>query len=403
MNVFNCTTINDLLSEELVQELSSSYGTPLYVYFERIIRERARSVLGIFNGINIFPTFACKANNNPNLLRILKEEGFGTDIVTLGEYYASKLAEIPDERIVWNGNGKSLKEMSLLSKVRYINVDSIEELERWKDVASKFDNIPELFLRINPDVDSKTHPYISTGLKKNKFGIPIEMVERALKIVKTSNLELVGFHIHIGSQITDVDPFYEALGQTVELSKSYGFRKINIGGGWGINYKDKELNLSKYREEIIPLLKDFEEVVLEIGRYIIGPAGVLILKVEYVKKTDAKTFVVVDGGMNVLIRPAMYGAFHGVRVFSSECDEKVEVDVVGPLCESGDVLATQRMLEIPKEGSHILIENAGAYGYAMASNYNSTLKPAEVLIAENKEPKLIRRRETYDDLFRTIV
>ncbi|AFG34562.1 diaminopimelate decarboxylase [Fervidobacterium pennivorans DSM 9078] len=403
MNVFNCTTINDLLSEELVQELSSSYGTPLYVYFERIIRERARSVLGIFNGINIFPTFACKANNNPNLLRILKEEGFGTDIVTLGEYYASKLAEIPDERIVWNGNGKSLKEMSLLSKVRYINVDSIEELERWKDVASKFDNIPELFLRINPDVDSKTHPYISTGLKKNKFGIPIEMVERALKIVKTSNLELVGFHIHIGSQITDVDPFYEALGQTVELSKSYGFRKINIGGGWGINYKDKELNLSKYREEIIPLLKDFEEVVLEIGRYIIGPAGVLILKVEYVKKTDAKTFVVVDGGMNVLIRPAMYGAFHGVRVLSAEQNEKVEVDVVGPLCESGDVLATHCMLEIPREGSYIVIENAGAYGYAMASNYNSTLKPAEVLMTENNEPKLIRRRETYDDLFRTII
>ncbi|QIV77891.1 diaminopimelate decarboxylase [Fervidobacterium pennivorans] len=401
--MFNCTTVNDLLSGELVQKLSISYGTPLYVYFETIIRERARVVTGIFNGINIFPTFACKANNNPNLLRILKEEGFGTDIVTLGEYYASRLADIPDEKIVWNGNGKSLKEMALLSKVRYVNVDSIEELERWKDVAFKVGDIPELFLRINPNVNPNTHPYISTGLKKNKFGIPIEILESALKKAKESNLELVGFHIHIGSQITDVAPFYEALSQAVELSRKYGFRKINIGGGWGINYKDKELDLSDYSKTIVPLLEGFEEVVLEIGRYIIGPAGILILKVEYVKRTDAKTFIVVDGGMNVLIRPAMYGAFHGVRVLSAEQNEKVEVDVVGPLCESGDVLATHCMLEIPREGSYIVIENAGAYGYAMASNYNSTLKPAEVLMTENNEPKLIRRRETYDDLFRTII
>ncbi|WP_448385087.1 diaminopimelate decarboxylase [Fervidobacterium sp.] len=401
--MFNCTTVSDSLTKELVQELAISYGTPLYVYFERIIRERARIVMGIFNGINIFPTFACKANNNPNLLRILKEEGFGTDVVTLGEYYASKLAEIPDGRIVWNGNGKSLKEMPLLSKIRYVNVDSVEELERWKDVASKVGKVPELFLRINPNVNPNTHPYISTGLKKNKFGIPIEMIEEALKKVKTSNLELVGFHIHIGSQITDVEPFYEALSQTVELSKRYGFRKINIGGGWGINYQGKELDLSKYREVIIPLLKDFEEIVLEIGRYIIGPAGVLILKVEYVKKTDAKTFIVVDGGMNVLIRPAMYGAFHNVRILSPAQDERVEADVVGPLCESGDILATHCMLEIPREGSYIVIENAGAYGYAMSSNYNSTLKPAEVLITENDESKLIRRRETYEDLFRTII
>ncbi|WP_275060690.1 diaminopimelate decarboxylase [Fervidobacterium islandicum] len=390
-------------SADLVEQLASMYGSPLYVYSEKIIRQRARIVKKTFEGINLFPTFACKANNNPNLIRILKDEGFGTDVVTLGEYHASKMAGILDEMIVWNGNGKCINEMSVLSNVRYVNVDSIEELERWKKISTRTGQIPELFLRINPDVDPKTHPHISTGLKKNKFGIPIDMVDTALQKARNSNLKIVGFHVHIGSQITDFEPFAEAISQVVELSKRYDFGKINIGGGWGINYKDKELDLSQYQRTVVPLLRDFEEVVVEIGRYIVGPAGVLILKVEYVKRTHEKVFIVVDGGMNVLVRPAMYGAFHGIQVLNPEKEDKIEVDVVGPLCESGDILAKHLMLEIPKEGSYILIENAGAYGFSMASNYNSTLRPAEVLITEDGEPRLIRKRETFEDLFRTIV
>jgi len=395
--MFNCTTIDDLLTEELVKELSISYGTPLYVYFERIIRERAKIVMDIFNGINIFPTFACKANNNPNLIKIMYDEGFGTDIVTLGEYHASKLAGVPDEKILWNGNGKTSEEMAILSKVRYVNVDSFDEFERWKEIKKR----PELFLRINPDVDPKTHPHISTGLKKNKFGILLEDVKRELDKSEIRNM-ISGFHIHIGSQITDVEPFRQAISQVVEISKKYGFSKINIGGGWGISYEEKELDISEYKKSIVPLLQGFEQVILELGRYIVAPAGALILKVEYVKKTSDKTFVVVNGGMNLLIRPTLYNAYHGIKVFESS-DEKRVVDVVGPLCESGDVIAINRTIEVPRVDSYVVIENVGAYGYSMSSNYNSTLRPAEVLITEEKKPRLIRRRETIEDLFRTVI
>lgn len=397
--MFKITKADELITKELIEDLSYTYGTPLYLYFEKIIRERTESVKNVFSEVNIFPTFACKANNNPRLLNIISSEGFGMDVVTLGEYHASKLAGVPDEKIVWNGNGKSLEDMSLLAKVGYINIDSVEEFERWKE--SSIQSNASFFLRINPNVDPKTHPHISTGLKKNKFGIPIEYVKKVLKDSKYRNM-ISGFHVHIGSQITDVEPFREAIYQVVKLSHRYDFSKINIGGGWGINYCGTELDLEEYRKVVTPLLKDFEEVVLELGRYIIAPASVLILKVEYVKKTQDKVFVVVDGGMNMLIRPVLYNAHHNLIVLEPTT-EKVVADIVGPLCESGDVIATDREIWLPRVGSYILVENVGAYGYSMTSNYNTTSRPAEVLITAKNEERLIRRRETFDDLFRLIV
>ncbi|MGQ9856463.1 MAG: diaminopimelate decarboxylase [Fervidobacterium sp.] len=385
--------------KELISKLGKTYGTPLYVYFEEVIRERARLVKSVFEGINLLPTFACKSNNNPNLIKILYEEGFGTDIVTVGEYYASKMADVPDEMIVWNGNGKSIEDMNELSNVRYVNIDSFEEYEHWMAFKRQYGSVPDFFLRVNPNVDAKTHPHISTGLKKNKFGINIDYVS---KILEKSNHNITGLHTHIGSQITSVEPFEEAISQVVELSRKYNLRKINIGGGWGINYNGSELDIVEYKNRIIPLLKDFEEVIIEIGRYIIAPAGILLLQVEYVKRTQEKTFVVVNGGMNTLLRPALYDAFHKIMVLNPTSEKNV-VDVVGPLCESGDVIAVQREIEIPEVGSLLLVENAGAYGYSMSNNYNSTLKPAEVLITQKGEAKLIRRRETYSDLFRTII
>ncbi|HOK87336.1 MAG TPA: diaminopimelate decarboxylase [Fervidobacterium sp.] len=382
---------------ELIEEIAGTYGTPLYVYLEDEISDRIEKVGRVFEGINLLPTFACKANNNPNIIRLFSKEGFGTDIVSIGEYHASKLAFVEDQDIVWNGNGKTNQEMEFLdSRVGYINIDSAQEYERWK--FHKHD--ATFFLRINPDVDPLTHHHISTGLKKNKFGVPVEEIDTILK--DHSGPKISGFHVHIGSQIVDVGPFEEAISMAVELSKKYGFSKIDIGGGWGIRYQDKELDIEEYRQRIIPLLKDFELVIFELGRYLVAPAGLLVTKVEYMKKTPTKTFVVVDTGMNTLIRPALYNAHHNVVVLDP-LEDYTTVDIVGPLCESGDMLAKNRGINLPKIGSYILFENTGAYGYSMSNNYNSFPRPAEVLInSAKREWTLIRRREEIEDLFRTV-
>lgn len=395
-----------LFTKELLKQIGETYGTPVYVYSQSEIERRIGIVKDTFSGINLLPTFACKANNNPRILELFGKSGFGTDIVSIGEYYASKKAGIPDEKIVWNGNGKSMADMEYLGKkIKYINIDSVEEYERWTKLGSD----AEFFLRINPDVDPKTHPHISTGLKKNKFGIHLELLDGLLeKALKEKKLKLSGFHIHIGSQITHVEPFEEAISKVVELSKKYGFSKINIGGGWGINYKDAELNVQEYKSKIITYLKPFELVITELGRYLIAPASVLILRVEYVKRTPHKNFVVVNGGINVLMRPAMYNAYHRVSILEpyDESSEEQIVDIVGSLCESGDILALERAIKIPKEGSFVVIEDVGAYGYSMANNYNSMPRPAEVIVNEKNgkfEVRLIRKSESVEELFKNIV
>ncbi|MGC8954473.1 MAG: diaminopimelate decarboxylase [Fervidobacterium sp.] len=385
---------------EIIKKVASTYGTPIYIYFVEEILKRIEIVNYVFNGINVLPTFACKSNNNPRIIEIFNKHGFGVDIVSLGEYQAAKLANVDDSKIVWNGNGKSKVDMEYLkSRIKYVNIDSFEEYERWLSIEKLPDSL-EFFLRINPDVDPKTHPHISTGLKENKFGIHVEDIE---KILKKGKLNVVGFHLHIGSQITDVEPFKESIQRVVELSEKYGFSKINIGGGWGIRYNDKELDVEEYKKRVVPYLSSFEQVIIELGRYLIGPAGILVTKVEYVKKTPHKTFIVLDSGMNHLIRYAMYNAYHRIDVLDPLESEQSVVDVVGPLCESGDILASERILKIPVEGSYVVIQDTGAYGYSMANNYNSMPLPAEVLVSKNNEYKLIRRRENISEIFKTIV
>lgn len=389
-----------LLEKELIEAIAKTYGTPVYVYSREEILKRISTVKYVFSSVNLFPTFACKANNNPRIIEIFKDNGFGADIVSIGEYHACKLADVDDKKIVWNGNGKTRKEIEILSKkVGYVNIDSEEEYEIWSEI----DSSAEFFLRVNPDVDAKTHPHISTGLKKSKFGIQTDEIDR---ILSQNKLNISGFHVHIGSQITDVEPFEEAISKVVDLSKKYGFSKVNIGGGWGIKYKDKELDISDYKQRIVPYLKDFDKVIIELGRYLIAPAGLLVLKVEYVKKTRYKTFVVLDGGMNVLMRPVMYNAYHEINVLDPESSEKYTVDVVGPLCESGDIIAYERNLEIPKVGSYVIVRDVGAYGYSMSNNYNSMPRPAEVIVYEENgkyDFRLIRRREEIEEMFKTIV
>ena len=381
---------------EIFEKIAEKFGTPTYVYFADTIREKARKVLEVFENLEVLPTFAVKANGNPVLLRILRDAGYGMDVVTPGELIASELAGVSMDKIVWNGNGKTEEEMKFfLSKgVKMVNVDSFEEMELWRKMKT---HDLDFFIRVNPDVDPKTHPHISTGLKKHKFGIPLNSLEDFLK--KFSDMNVVGLHVHIGSQITDVSPFVEALSKVIEASDKYGFKSINIGGGWGINYEGKELNLEEFKEKVIPLLKG-KKVIFEIGRYIIGPAGVLLLRVVRVKKGN-KNFIVADGGMNTLIRPSLYSAYHNIKILGRNEDVK-KFDVVGPLCESGDILGIDRYLPEPKEGDLLIVENAGAYGFSMSNNYNSTLKPAEVLV-DGDRVYLIRKREGLDDLFRNVI
>ena len=381
---------------EIFEKIAEKFGTPTYVYFADTIRERARKVLEVFENLEVLPTFAVKANGNPVLLGILRDVGYGMDVVTPGELIASELAGVSMNKIVWNGNGKTEEEMKffLAKGVKMVNVDSFEEMELWRKMkACDID----FFIRVNPDVDPKTHPHISTGLKKHKFGIPLNSLEDFLK--KFSDMNVVGLHVHIGSQITEVSPFVEALSKVVEASDKYGFKVINIGGGWGINYEGKELNLEEFKEKVVPLLAG-RRIIFEIGRYIIGPAGILLLRVVRVKKGN-KNFIVTDGGMNTLIRPSLYSAYHNIKILGKNEDVK-KFDVVGPLCESGDILGIDRYLPEPEEGDLLIVENAGAYGFSMSNNYNSTLKPAEVLV-DGDRTYLIRKREGLDDLFRNVI
>ncbi|PLV60247.1 diaminopimelate decarboxylase [Thermotoga sp. KOL6] len=384
---------------EILKKAASLYGTPLYVYFESTIRDRASRVKEVFRGTNLFPTFAVKANNNPVLLKILKEEGFGMDIVTRGEFIATKLAGVPSTSIVWNGNGKSREDMLYLLEegVKIVNVDSFEEMEIWKEIRPKG---VEFFVRVNPEVDARTHPHISTGLRKHKFGIPLDSLDDFMR--EFCDMNIKGLHVHIGSQITEVEPFLEAYERVVEMSKKYGFEEINIGGGWGIDYEGKELDLEEYKKCVVPLFREYKRVIVEIGRFVIAPAGFLVLKVILVKRRGDKVFVVVNGGMNVLIRPALYSAHHRVFVLDKG-NFSLKADVVGPLCESGDIIALDRYLPDVKKGDLIVVENTGAYGYSMANNYNSTTRPAEVLVKKDGTISLIRKRETDLDIFRNVV
>ncbi|MBO8161568.1 MAG: diaminopimelate decarboxylase [Thermosipho sp. (in: Bacteria)] len=380
--------------KEIFEKIAMKFGTPTYVYFEEILEKRALMVKQVFENLNFLPTVAVKANNNPYLLKILKDMGFGADILGEGEFLACKFAGITPEKIVWNGNGKSKKQREFfLSKgIKYVNVDSKEEFELlWKEKEGF-----ELFLRVNPDIDPKTHPYISTGLKKHKFGMSFSQAE---EILEKYGRKISGFHIHIGSQINDISPFKEALEKVTLLAKKYNVRSINIGGGWGIRYKDEsELNVDELKKTMVPILKNYEFVINEIGRFIFAPSGVLLTKVLLVKRTEEKTFVVVESGMNHLIRPALYGAFHEIEVLDPK-NPVVKLDVVGPLCESGDFLAENINLPLPEVDDLVIIKNAGAYGFSMANNYNGTTKPAEVLVKKDGAIKLIRKRQSINELF----
>lgn len=400
----------ELFAEDVaITELAGKYGTPLYVYSYKTLLRHFCAYTDAFNDYPNIICFALKANSNVAILRLFAKNGGGADIVSGGELYRALKAGISPKRIVYAGVGKTEEEIrvALRSKILMFNVESGDELREINRIAGIMGLQAPIALRINPDIDPETHPYIATGLKKNKFGIPIEDAVEHYRIAsKLKNTKILGIHKHIGSQITKISPFVDALKNIlllIDKLSSYGLniQYLDVGGGLGICYRYEEPPVPEdLAKNLIPLLKGRKlTLITEPGRSIVGNAGILVTRVLYLKKGEEKEFVIVDAGMNDLIRPSLYDAYHHILPVLNKKRVKILCDVVGPICESGDFLAKERELRKMEKGEYLAVMGTGAYGFTMSSNYNSRPRAAEVLV-KGKEHFLIRSRETYRDLAR---
>ncbi|MBU4319738.1 MAG: diaminopimelate decarboxylase [Nitrospinae bacterium] len=401
---------NELFAEDVpVKRLAEKYGTPLYIYSYKTLLRHFKAYENAFNGYPHIICFALKANSNPSILRLFAKNGGGADIVSGGELYAALNAGIPPKKIVYAGVGKTDEEIrfALKSKILMFNVESEDELKAINRIAGGMKTKAPVGLRINPDIDPETHPYISTGLRQDKFGIPIEdAVEHYRTANRLKNISVIGIHKHIGSQITKVSPFVDALRRILVLVDELSAQGINIkcldiGGGLGISYKDEEPPVpSDLAKNLLPLLKGRKmTLIMEPGRSIAGNAGILVTKTLYLKHGFEKEFVIVDAGMNDLLRPSLYGAYHRILPVGKRRRSGIFADVVGPICESGDFIVKEREMPAVKQGEYLAVMGAGAYGFSMSSNYNSRPRPAEVMV-KGREHFLIRERETYKDILR---
>lgn len=394
-----------------VSRIIKEYGTPCYIYSHASLLRQYRAYDSAFSGIPHIIAFAMKANSNLAILRLMAKEGSGVDIVSGGELFRALRAGVPPQKIVFAGVGKNPDEIrdALKTDILMFNVESSAELQAINDVAASMGVRARVALRINPDIDPKTHPYISTGLKKSKFGIAADRALEEFKLATSlKHIEVVGVHKHIGSQLTEVTPFVEALKKIlglVQQVKAHGtdIRYINIGGGLGITYSDeKPPKPQDLAAAIAPLVQHLNcTLIMEPGRNIVGNAGSLITRILYTKQGEAKRFVIVDAAMNDLIRPSLYGAYHEIRPVQQRFVQAAThmVDVVGPVCESGDFLAKDRTLPEVPPGEFLAVMSAGAYGFVMSSNYNSRPRVPEVLV-QGGQFHVIRSRERYEDLVR---
>lgn len=394
-----------------VSRIAKELGTPCYVYSHATLVRHIRAYDSAFKSIPHVIAFAMKANSNLAILRLMAKEGSGVDIVSGGELFRALKAGVPPSKIVFAGVGKNPDEIrgALKADILMFNVESSAELHAINDVAASMGRKARVALRINPDIDPKTHPYISTGLKKSKFGIAADRALEEFKLASSlGHIEVVGVHKHIGSQLTEVTPFVEALKKVLKLVESLkhdgiNIQYINIGGGLGITYSDETPPLPKdLADAIAPLVRDLKvTLIMEPGRVIVGNAGILVTQVLYLKEGESKRFVIVDAAMNDLIRPSLYGAYHEIRPLTEAgaLRPKHQVDVVGPVCESGDFLAKDRALAEVKPGELLAVMSAGAYGFVMSSNYNSRPRVPEALVKDG-EIHVIRSRETFDDLIK---
>ncbi len=392
-----------------LSRIAKEVGTPCYVYSHHTLVRHFRVYDSAFQNIPHIVAFAMKANSNLAVLRLMAKEGSGVDIVSGGELFRALKAGVPPGKIVFAGVGKKPEEIrdALKADILMFNVESSAELQAINDVAASMGVKARVALRINPDIDPKTHPYISTGLKKSKFGIAADRAIEEFKAAAAfSHIEVVGLHAHIGSQLTQVAPFVESLKKVLTMVQTLAeqgipIRYLNIGGGLGITYSDETPPEPKdLAAAIFPLVRDLKCVlIMEPGRVIVGNAGVLLTKVLYTKDGETKRFLIVDAAMNDLIRPSLYDAHHDIKpVYENVArGAKETVDVVGPVCESGDFLAKDRAMPEMNAGDLMAVMSAGAYGFVMSSNYNSRPRVPEVLVHEG-QIHVIRARESYDDL-----
>ncbi len=409
MHYFNYKD-GELYCEEVpIKKIAEEVGTPFYLYSTKTFKRHFRAFENAFSEINHIICFAIKANSNLAVLSLLASLGSGADIVSKGELYRAIKAGIDPQKIVYSGVGKRADEIryALENDILMFNVESLSELKVIEEQAKILNKKAPISFRVNPDVDPKTHEYISTGLKKNKFGLSKDDALKAYDIAANmENLEVVGIDCHIGSQITQIPPFVDALSRLLDLlktleDKGHKIKYLDIGGGLGIKYHhEAPPEPDEYATEIIKKLKDMPQtLIIEPGRAIAGNAGILITKLLYIKETKEKNFYIVDAGMNDLARPSLYKAYHEILPVLKQNNEREEiiVDIVGPICETGDFLAKDRAMPKLKEGELLAVMSAGAYGFTMSSNYNSRPRVPEVMVSEDKF-KVVRERESLDDL-----
>jgi len=393
-----------------VKEIAEKFGTPCFVYSDLSISRNFEEIRDVFSDDKKSIYYSVKANSSLSILKLLSSLGSGFDIVSMGELDRVIKIGADPKKIVYSGVGKSEKDIkrSIELGIYCINVESFSELERIKKIASELKIKAPVAIRVNPNIDSGSHEYISTGLESTKFGINLKnMMDAFIYADEAEYIDLIGIDYHIGSQIETLDPFIEAVSSVAKIIKELKKKDINLelidmGGGLGIDYEGNKVpSMKEYGNALIKAIKDnnLEEykIILELGRSIVGNAGYLLTKVEYIKRDSEKNYVIVDAGMDNLIRPALYGAWHNIICASIDSNEEILCDVVGPVCECADFLGKDRKLSVSQDDI-LIITSCGAYASSMASNYNSRPKPPEVMI-KNSEVKLISNKESIEDLF----
>jgi diaminopimelate decarboxylase len=399
---------NKLFIDEVsLEDIAKEYGTPVYVYSGSKLKENLKGYLSSIREKDKI-CYSVKSNSNIHLLELLADLGSGFDVVSGNELRKCLEAGAKPEDIVFSGVGKTEEELVLAIKenIFSINIESEEELDRIIKTAKDLEKKAQCMIRINPDISSESHPYIQTGLKTSKFGILREKIDSLVEKASNSGfVNLKGIASHVGSQIFNKELIFENLNLLIEIANNltrqgHTLSYIDLGGGLGVSYQEeKEIKPREVLEDIISKLEPLNlNLLLEPGRSISGNTGVLLSKVEYLKKTSDLNFAVIDSGMNDLLRPSLYQAWHNISVVGTSNQKELSYKVVGPVCESGDTFGEDRMLSLDKD-SILAIHDAGAYGHVMSSNYNSRLRPPEILV-EGQEIKVIRRRETFEDLLR---
>ncbi|MGD8493356.1 MAG: diaminopimelate decarboxylase [Desulfobacterales bacterium] len=402
---------NELYCEDVpVQKIAAAVGTPFYLYSHATLTRHLKAFRDAFEKIDHLVCFSAKANTNLAILKCFADRGCGLDIVSGGELYRGLQAGFAPERIVYSGVGKRVDEIddALKAGILMFNLESVDELKLIDQRAGKLNQRARVAIRVNPDVDPKTHPYISTGLKKNKFGINTEAAISGYRLAaRLAHIDVIGIDCHIGSQITEAAPFEDALQSVKSLmlriksETGIDIKYIDMGGGLGITYGDESPpSLEEYAKAFMQNLEDMPvTLILEPGRVLVGNAGILVTRALYNKDGQDKKFIIVDAGMNDLLRPTLYNAFHAIEPVVRSKSSKTVADVVGPICETGDFLAVDRNLPEANSGDLLAVMSTGAYGFVMSSNYCSRPRVAEVMVKKDQY-HVVKQRETYADLVR---